>query len=97
MGLGVINIPFSLRVRFSPITDGVDMYSVGGDIKYSKTQMHIQTQGDGSVWRMTTASKVDASAPFLLRSMRSLPYHDMLPSTAIAKIIAKRAHDKLGL
>ena len=85
VGLGVINIPFSLRVRFSPITDGVDMYSVGGDIKYSKTQMHIQTQGDGSVWRMTTASKVDASAPFLLRSMRSLPYHDMLPSTAIAK------------
>lgn len=97
VGLGVINIPFSLRVRFSPITDGIDMYSVGGDIKYSKTQMHIQAQGDGSVWRMTTASKVDASAPFLLRSMRSLPYHEMLPSTAIAKIIAKRAHEQLGL
>ncbi|TXJ09393.1 MAG: SRPBCC family protein [Acinetobacter sp.] len=97
VGLGVINIPFNLRIRFSPIANGMNMYAVGGDLKFAKTRMMIQPYAQGSVWTMTTASKIDASAPFLLRAMRSLPYHDVLPSTAVAKVIHKKALEKLGL
>lgn len=97
VGLGVINIPFSLRMRFQPLSpNGMDMTAVGGDIKFAKTRMQLEPYADGSVWTMTTASKIDPSAPFLLRAMRSLPYHDVLPSTAIAKIINKETVEKLG-
>ena len=95
-GLGVITIPFNLRLRFLPPKNNtVDMFAVGGDMKLMKTTMQISPYQQNSVWKMTSAAKIDASAPFLLRSMRSLPYHDVLPTAAVSKVIASKARNEL--
>ena len=95
-GLGVITIPFTLRLRFFPEQQQtVDMAAVGGDVKFVRNKMQILPYQQHSVWKMTTAAKIDASAPFLLRSMRSLPYHDVLPTSAISRVISDKAFKEL--
>lgn len=96
-GLGVITIPFTLRLRFMPtINNSVDLFAVGGDLRLMKTKMEIDPYQQHSVWKMTSAAKIDETAPFLLRAMRSLPYHDMLPTAAVAKVIAEKARVQLN-
>lgn len=95
-GLGVITIPFTLRLRFYPEQkQTIDMIAVGGDVKYMQNRMEILPYQQQSVWKMTTAAKIDASAPFLLRAMRSLPYHDVIPTSAMARVITDKAHKEL--
>lgn len=96
-GLGVITIPFTLRLRFfPPQQQSIDMVAVGGDIKFMKSKMEILPYQQHSVWKMSTASKIDPSAPFLVRSMRSLPYHDVIPTAAIARVITDKAYTELS-
>lgn len=96
-GLGVITIPFTLRLRFMPaVNNTVDMFAVGGDLRLMKTKMEIDQYQQNSVWKMTSAAQIDETAPFLLRAMRSLPYHDVLPTAAIAKVIADKARGQLN-
>lgn len=98
VGLGVINIPFSSRIRFVDLAENqVDMYAVGGDVKFMKSRMSVKDFGSGSVWKITAAGKIDDDAPFLLRAMRSLPYHDVLPSAAMASVVSAKAETKFGL
>ncbi len=98
VGLGVINIPFSSRIRFVDLAENqVDMYAVGGDVKFMKSRMSVKDFGSGSVWKITAAGKIDDDAPFLLRAMRSLPYHDVLPSASMASVVSAKAETKLGL
>lgn len=98
VGLGVISIPFSSRIRFVDLAENqVDMYAVGGDVKFMKSRMSVKDFESGSVWKITAAGKIDDDAPFLLRAMRSLPYHDVLPSASMASVINAKATEKLGL
>ena len=67
------------------------MYAVGGDVKFMKSRMSVKDFGSGSVWKITAAGKIDDDAPFLLRAMRSLPYHDVLPSASMASVVSAKA------
>ncbi len=97
-GLGVITIPFNLRLRFTDLNaQSKDMDAVGGDLKFVRSRMFILPYGTGSVWKIVGGGKIDDSAPFLLRAMRSLPYHDVLPSAVIASVINAQAKRKMNL
>ncbi|WP_043972262.1 MULTISPECIES: SRPBCC family protein [Acinetobacter] len=95
VGLGVINIPFAFRLRFNyPQTIENNFYANGGDLRFVKGQMQLHTLNQGTLLKMTSAMKIDDKAPFLLRAMRSLPYHDILPAVGgnvvfVQKIKAK--------
>ena len=81
IGLGVINIPFNFKMNFNyPSEFENDFYANGGDLKYLKGQIKLEPYHQGTLLKMTTAAKIDESAPFLLRAVRSLPYHDILPT-----------------
>ncbi|WP_338559901.1 SRPBCC family protein [Acinetobacter sp. KS-LM10] len=80
VGLGVIQIPFNFKMNFNyPTETENNFYANGGDLKYLKGKMQFTPLNQGSLLKMTTATKIDKSAPFLLRAVRSLPYHEMLP------------------
>lgn len=95
VGLGVINIPFAFKLRFNyPQTDENNFYANGGDLRFIKGKMQLSSLNQGTLLTMTSAMKVDEKAPFLLRAMRSLPYHDVLPAVGgnavfVQKIKAK--------
>ena len=96
VGLGVITIPFTLRLRFMPEQkQSVDLFAVGGDLRLLKGNIQVSPYQQSSVWKMTSAAKIDANSPFLLRSMRSLPYHDVLPTVATAPVIVDKALKQL--
>lgn len=81
VGLGVITIPFDFKLNFKyPDTSSNQFYANGGDLKYVKGQMDLQNTPQGTLFRLTSAVKIDDQAPFLLRAVRSLPYHDLLPA-----------------
>lgn len=81
IGLGVISIPFNFGLHFNfPTQLSNDYYATGGDLKFIKGKMQFSPLQQGSLLEMTNASKIDEQAPFLLRAMRSLPYHDFLPT-----------------
>ena len=81
VGLGVINIPFNFNMHFSyPKVTENNFYANGGDVRYLKGNMQFNPLGNVTLLKMTTAMKIDDQAPFLLRAMRSLPYHEMLPA-----------------
>ena len=97
-GLGVITIPFHVRMRavmLNPQT--TDLYAVGGDLRFIRHRMSVIPFGTGSVWQMSAALKVDAQAPYLLRLARSMPYHEMLPAATMARVMNVQAKTKLGL
>ncbi len=81
IGLGVVSIPFDFKMHFSfPQENQNNFFANGGDLRYLKGQIQLNSQQTGTLMRVTTAVKVDEKAPFLLRAARSLPYHDMLPA-----------------
>ncbi len=95
VGLGVINIPFAFKLHFNyPNTTENNFYANGGDLRFIKGQMGFTELNQGALFKMTTSMKIDEKAPFLLRAMRSLPYHDVLPAVGgnavfVQKIKAK--------
>lgn len=58
--------------------------------------MQIHPQQQGSLLQLTSAMKIDDKAPFLLRAMRSLPYHDMLPALGGNTVFALKVKEKLS-
>lgn len=95
VGLGVINIPFAFKLHFNyPNASENNFYANGGDLRFIKGQMGFTELNQGTLLKMTTSMKIDEKAPFLLRAMRSLPYHDVLPAVGgnavfVQKIKAK--------
>ena len=95
VGLGVINIPFAFKLHFNyPNATENNFYANGGDLRFIKGQMGFTELNQGALLKMTTSMKIDEKAPFLLRAMRSLPYHDVLPAVGgnavfVQKIKAK--------
>lgn len=84
LGLGVINIPFNFQMRFNyPQANHSDFYAQGGDVRFIRGKMQFKAHQDGTLLKMTTAAKIDSKAPFLIRAVRSLPYHDLLPTVGI--------------
>jgi hypothetical protein len=81
VGLGVINIPFNFKMRFNFATDWKNNFAAnGGDLKYVRGAMELTPSKQGTLLKMTSAMKIDDQAPFLLRAMRSVPYHEMIPA-----------------
>lgn len=91
IGLGVISIPFNFKMNFKyPSTTENEFYANGGDLKYLKGKMQFSPQNTGSLLQMTSSVKIDGQAPFLLRAMRSLPYHDLLPAVGGNVVFAQK-------
>jgi len=68
---------------------------VGGDLKYIQGGMQLDAYGQGTVLKLTSAVKIHDQAPFLLRAMRSLPYHDMLPAIGGNTILALKIKQRV--
>lgn len=96
VGLGIINIPFNFKMRFE-LPDVHQNYftATGGDLRFVKGSMQILPQTSGSLFKMTSAAKIDEKAPFLLRAMRSLPYHDILPAAGGNTIFSLKIKEKM--
>ena len=91
VGLGVITIPFNFKLNFKyPTTTANEFYANGGDLKYLKGQMQFNPVQQGTLLTMTSAVKIDDQAPFLLRAVRSLPYHDVLPTVGANVVFAQK-------
>lgn len=91
IGLGVISIPFDFKMIFNYPNPTENTFSAaGGDIQFMKGQMSFNPQAQGTLLKMTTAMKINDAAPFLLRAMRSLPYHDVLPAMAGNAVFAQK-------
>ena len=96
VGLGVINIPFDFKMRFSHSNINQTQFSaIGGDLKLVKGGMQLLPQTSGTLLKMTSAAKIDDKAPFLLRAMRSLPYHDMLPAAGGNAVFSLKIKEKM--
>ncbi|ENX61035.1 MULTISPECIES: SRPBCC family protein [Acinetobacter] len=95
VGLGVINIPFAFKLRFNyPQAAENNFYANGGDLRFIKGKMQLSSLNQGSLLSMTSAMKIDEKAPFLLRAMRSLPYHDVLPAVGGNAIFVQKIKAK---
>lgn len=96
VGLGVITIPFNFKLNFNyPNATANSFYANGGDLKYLKGQMTFNPFQQGTLLKMTTAAKIDDSAPFLLRAARSLPYHEILPAVSGNTIFALKIRNAM--
>lgn len=96
VGLGVISIPFSFKLHFNyPQSTENNFHANGGDLRYIKGQMILNENDQGSLLKMTTAMKIDEKAPFLLRAMRSLPYHDTLPAIGGNAVFVQKIKTKM--
>lgn len=97
VGLGVINIPFDFKMRFNHIDSNQSQYNaIGGDLRFVKGGMQLLPQNNnGTLLKMTSAAKIDEKAPFLLRAMRSLPYHDMLPAAGGNAVFSLKIKEKM--
>ncbi|KGT46805.1 MULTISPECIES: hypothetical protein [Acinetobacter] len=96
VGLGVIQIPFDFKLRYqqpNPLQSQFD--AVGGDLKFVKAGMKLLPQGQGTLFQMISSMKIHDQAPFLLRAMRSLPYHDVLPAVGANTVYALKVQKKL--
>lgn len=97
VGLGVINIPFDFKMRFNYPDLLQNQYTAtGGDLKFVRGAMHIRPLQQGSLLQLTSAVKIDDKTPFLLRAMRSMPYHDMLPALGGNTVFALKVKQKLS-
>lgn len=89
VGLGVINIPFDFKLRFNHSNNLANrFYAVGGDLKFIQGGMQLIPQHSGTLLQISSAMKIHDKAPFLLRAMRSLPYHEMLPAIGGNTVLA---------
>nr|WP_086198651.1 hypothetical protein [Acinetobacter sp. ANC 4169] len=96
VGLGVINIPFDFKLRFDyPNSRENEFHAVGGDLQFVKGGMQLIPQGTGTLFKVTSAMKIHDQAPFLLRAMRSMPYHDMLPALGGNTVLALKIKQKM--
>lgn len=96
VGLGVIQIPFDFKMRYQQPTPFQNQFdAIGGDLKFVKAGMQLQSYGQGSLFQMTSAIKIHDQAPFLLRAMRSLPYHDMIPAVGANTVYALKIQQRL--
>lgn len=96
VGLGVINIPFDFKLRFDyPNSLENEFHAVGGDLQFVKGGMQLIPQGTGTLFKVTSAMKIHDQAPFLLRAMRSMPYHDMLPALGGNTVLALKIKQKM--
>lgn len=96
VGLGVINIPFDFKLRFDyPNSLENEFQAVGGDLQFVKGGMQLIPQGTGTLLKVTSAMKIHDKAPFMLRAMRSMPYHDMLPAIGGNTVLALKIKQKL--
>lgn len=89
VGLGVINIPFDFKLRFNHSNNLANrFYAVGGDLKFIQGGIQLIPQHSGTLLQISSAMKIHDKAPFLLRAMRSLPYHEMLPAIGGNTVLA---------
>lgn len=96
VGLGVIQIPFDFKLRYqqsSPLQSKFD--AIGGDLKFVKAGMKLLPQAHGTLFEMTSSMKIHDQAPFLLRAIRSMPYHDILPAVGANTVYALKVQQKL--
>lgn len=97
VGLGVINIPFDFKMRFNFISDWKNNFAAnGGDLKYVRGSMELSPYKQGTLLKMTSAMKIDDQAPFLLRAMRSVPYHEMIPALGSNTVFSLKVKQKAG-
>ena len=96
VGLGVINIPFAFKLYFNyPNTVENNFYANGGDLRFIKGKMVATELNHGSLFKITSSMKIDEKAPFLLRAMRSLPYHDVLPAAGGNTVFVQKIKAKM--
>ena len=96
VGLGVINIPFNFKLCFDyPNSLENEFQAVGGDLQFVKGGIQLIPQGTGTLLNVTSAMKIHDKAPFLLRAMRSMPYHDMLPAIGGNTVLALKIRQKM--
>lgn len=96
VGLGVINIPFAFKLHFNYPNDTENsFYATGGDLRFIKGKMELTELKQGSLFKITTSAKIDEKAPFLLRAMRSLPYHDVLPAVGGNTVFVQKVKNKI--
>jgi hypothetical protein len=96
VGLGVINIPFAFKLYFNyPNTVENNFYANGGDLRFIKGKMVATELNHGSLFKITSSMKIDEKAPFLLRAMRSLPYHDVLPAVGGNTVFVQKIKAKM--
>ena len=101
VGLGVIAIPFRLKLNY--FNEGQNRYyyqANGGDIEYMQGQMNFSAlpntkSGQQTLLSMTSASKIGDNAPFLLKIGKSLPYADLLPTVGGAPVFIYKANQYL--
>lgn len=96
VGLGMIQIPFDFKLRFQ--AQGAleqQFQAVGGDLRYVQGGMQILPQAEGSLLNVTSAMNIDAQAPFLLRAMRSMPYHELLPALGGNTVLTLKIQQKI--
>ena len=96
VGLGVINIPFAFKLHFNyPNTVENNFYANGGDLRLIKGKMIASELNQGTLFKITSSMKIDEKAPFLLRAMRSLPYHDVLPAVGGNTVFVQKIKAKM--
>ncbi len=96
VGLGVIQIPFNFKMRFYQPDPLQNQFNAnGGDLKFVKGGMKLLPQSQGNLFQITSSMKIHDQAPFLLRAMRSLPYHDVLPAVGGNTVYALKVQQKL--
>ena len=96
VGLGVINIPFAFKLHFNyPNTVENNFYANGGDLRFIKGKMIATELNQGTLFKITSSIKIDEKAPFLLRAMRSLPYHDVLPAVGGNTVFVQKIKTKI--
>ena len=96
VGLGVINIPFAFKLHFNyPNTVENNFYANGGDLRLIKGKMIASELNQGTLFKITSSMKIDEKAPFLLRAMRSLPYHDVLPAVGGNTVFVQKIKTKM--
>ncbi|CAB1218424.1 SRPBCC family protein [Acinetobacter bouvetii] len=96
VGLGVINIPFDFKLRFDyPNRLENEFHAVGGDLQFVQGGMQLIPQANGTLFNVTSAMKIHDQAPFLLRAMRSMPYHEMLPAVGGNTVLALKIKQRM--
>ncbi len=96
VGLGVINIPFAFKLHFNyPNTIENNFYANGGDLRFIKGKMITTELNQSTLFKITSSIKIDEKAPFLLRAMRSLPYHDVLPAVGGNTVFVQKIKTKI--
>lgn len=94
VGLGVINIPFQIKLRTQQLNPTTAVYQAdGGDVEFLDGRLQAEAWDQrSSLVSLTSSSKIGDDAPFLLSIGKSMPYADMLPSIGATPILIERAN-----